>query len=181
MVTFGLNHLGHENGDVKLIQSSDIVSGNISNRSPGQKISKEQIANGDYLQEGDVLFPAKGIKNEPYVVKVTDLPAVASSTFFVIKIKTAKVLPGYLAWYLRLRDVQHCLGILAEGSTIPSISIREFRAMKLRVPPIRIQKRILELDQLQESYQEKLKAIGQKTALINMELSKKLMQIENEQ
>jgi hypothetical protein len=92
----------------------------------------ENISGKHLLQQGDVLFAAKGTKNFavwyeslPAGHTGKNLPAVASTSFFVIRLKENtidKVLPEYLAWYINQPVSQKFLKGNAMGTFIVSIS-----------------------------------------------------------
>ena len=84
------------------------------------------------LEPGDVLFAAKGDKNIATVFKGLPFPAVASSSFFVIKF-SSKVLPEYLAWFLNLPLNQKKLKAEAKGTSIPSISLKTLEELQVKI------------------------------------------------
>ena len=100
------------------------------------------------LEEGEVLFAAKGDKNFAVVYTKEMGPAVASPSFLVIKTDVAVVLPGYLAWYLNHPDVTRELRILATGTNIKSISKKVLECFKIRVPSLGCQQEIIGLNDL---------------------------------
>lgn len=100
-----------------------------------------------FLQEGDVLFAAKGEKNFSAVYHSDIGPAVASSAFFVIK-SQKQIVPEYLAWFLSNSRIQKKLKAAAKGSGIPSISIRALGDLEIEIPEISAQRKIIKLDSL---------------------------------
>jgi hypothetical protein len=108
----------------------------------GTQISKH------LLRPDDVLFAAKGTKNFATLYKVPNQPAVASTTFFVIRDINEDLLPQYLVWLLNHPTSQSYLKRGAIGSSIASISKTVLEDLKLIVPPVHIQNRILELARL---------------------------------
>ncbi len=103
------------------------------------------------LNEGDILFVAKGIKNIATVYNSNIGKAVASSSFFVIKlfpdIKQI-LLPDFLAWVMNNPEKQKILKAQAKGSALPSITIITIQNFCLFIPPIEKQKTILNIDKL---------------------------------
>ncbi|MFZ2900413.1 MAG: restriction endonuclease subunit S [Saprospiraceae bacterium] len=109
----------------------------------------ERISN-HLLREGDILLIAKGDSNraclyDPHIGK-----AVASSTFFVLRLKTQLALPGYLHWLLNTSPLQSVLAGLARGTHTPSISKKALAALILDIPPLEIQREVLEVLDLWE-------------------------------
>lgn len=94
------------------------------------------------LKDGDILFMAKGFKNAAIVYSESMGPAVASSSFFVIRV-APQLLPGYAAWYINHPNTQKILKGKARGSSLPSISIRTLEELEINIPDIKTQQDIL--------------------------------------
>ncbi len=108
----------------------------------------DSISEKHLLKDGDVLFAAKGTKNFATVYEKHNLPAVASTSFFVIRPTDNKVLPQYLAWFLNNHTTQTLLKGQAIGTSIPSISKQVLDNLKLTLPNIETQKAILQITKL---------------------------------
>lgn len=108
----------------------------------------EGIAEKHLLKDGDVLFAAKGTKNFAAVFENHNEPAVASTSFFVIRLTDQKVLPHYLAWFLNNPTTQTVLKGHAIGTSIPSISKQVLENLEITVPTIETQQIILQINQL---------------------------------
>ncbi len=95
------------------------------------------------LKKGDVLFAAKGSKNFAAWYEDDKMPAVASTSFFVIRLIDNNVLPGYLTWFLNHPDTQTLLKGQAIGSSIASISKAVLSELEVPIPSIQKQELIL--------------------------------------
>ncbi len=111
-------------------------------------LPKKGIAEKHLLKDGDVLFAAKGTKNFAVVFEHHNEPAVASTSFFVLRPSDKNVLPAYLAWYLNSHPIQTLLKGRAIGSSIPSISKQVLEDLEIQVPGIETQKAILQITKL---------------------------------
>jgi hypothetical protein len=110
----------------------------------GERISKH------LLQEGDILLIAKGDSNRACMYDPQTGKAVASSTFFVLRLKTHLVLPGYLHWLLNTSPLQTILAGLAKGTHTPSISKKALASLTLDIPTLEMQREVLEVLRLWE-------------------------------
>jgi restriction endonuclease S subunit len=106
------------------------------------------ISEKHLLSHGDVLFAAKGTKNFATVYEHHNKPAVASTSFFVIRLTDNNVLPEYLAWFLNSNITQTLLKGQAIGTSIPSISKQVLENLEITVPGIETQKAILQITKL---------------------------------
>lgn len=106
------------------------------------------ISEKHLLRPGDVLFAAKGAKNFAAVFENHNKPAVASTSFFVIRLTGKNVLPEYFAWFLNSHSAQTLLKGQAIGTSIPSISKQVLGSLEITVPSIETQKAILQIMKL---------------------------------
>jgi restriction endonuclease S subunit len=122
-------------------------------------LSTESISGKHLLQPGDVLFAAKGTKNFAAFYESKNLPAVASTSFFVIRLKENiinKILPEFLAWYINQPVSQKFLKGNAMGTSIASISKAVLEELEISIPNLQTQKAILIISHLRNS-EKKLK------------------------
>lgn len=116
------------------------------------------------LQDGDVLFAAKGNKNFAALYEYHNQPAVASTTFFVIRLLPSyiSVLPAFIKWFLNHPSTQSLLKKEAIGSSLASISKSVLMDLEIPIPSIAIQQSILKIEELRF----KEKEIGKKIELV---------------
>jgi restriction endonuclease S subunit len=114
-------------------------------------LNAEGISDKHILKQGDVLFASKGTKNFAVLFNDSLLPAVASTSFFVIRLQEQNVLPEFLTWFL---NQPHTLGFLkrrAKGTSMASISKAVLADLEISIPDIHTQKLILKVYQLRNS------------------------------
>jgi restriction endonuclease S subunit len=75
---------------------------------------------------------------------------VASTSFFVIRLRDKTILPAYLAWYLNSNKAQQELKAQAIGTGIPSISKQVLEMLELNVPTLEKQEAVLKISTLFE-------------------------------
>lgn len=101
------------------------------------------------LQEGDILFVAKGYQPKAFLYDKTIGPAIASSTFLVIRIKNFnQIQPGFLTWWINHPTSQQYLKAFSKGSSLPSISKKVLGELSVPVPDLKRQNHILHLHKL---------------------------------
>ncbi|MCB0523655.1 MAG: restriction endonuclease subunit S [Saprospiraceae bacterium] len=106
------------------------------------------ISEKHLLNAGDVLFAAKGTKNFAAVWESGNPPAVASTSFFIIRVTDKNVLPEFLAWFLNHPQTLRLLKGKARGTSIPSITKSVLESLEMVIPPIEKQKVIVRISQL---------------------------------
>ena len=114
------------------------------------------------LNDGDVIFAAKGSKNFAAQYESKNGNCVASSTFLVIRLTDkfrTRILSEYLVWFINHQRTQEWLKAKARGSSIPSISKMDLQELEITIPLIEKQKAIVKIDSLQKTEQSILKKI----------------------
>ena len=121
------------------------------------RISPDNFRKEQELEPGDVLFLAKGANNFGFAVKDLPGPTLAASYFFVIHPRPEVVLPEYLAWVLNLdatkRDLSRYTGYSAH---MPVVRRDVLESLRIPLPSLDIQRKIVELDCLMRRQQELL-------------------------
>ena len=117
-------------------------------------LKAENITDKHLLQHGDVLFAAKGTKNFAAWYEIKNLPAVASTSFFVIRLQENfqdKILPEFLVWFINHPRSQKILKAKAMGTSIVSISKSVLEELEIYIPDLQTQKTILKITHLRNS------------------------------
>ncbi len=110
------------------------------------------------LEKGDVLFVARGARNDAVVFDANIANAIAGAQFFVIR-PTNRVLPEYLAWFLNQDMAQRHFAEYSSGSLVPFIPKAALENLEVLLPSLDIQHRIVEIRRLSLKEQELLDAI----------------------
>ena len=154
-------------GEISYLQIKDLLS-----ESPEKTASKVTLSpkNERYLlAKGDLLFAGKGTT---YLCKVFDLdiPAIASTTLYIIRLASKDILPDYLCWYLNQPSVMALMKAQQVGTSTPLIHKPVVEDFEILVPDLDTQQRIVELAKLQAKEKELYQAIAEKRQLITNQL-----------
>jgi hypothetical protein len=140
-------------GDVAVIQLADAT------RSAGEIGDVPWLVNRDgkfdryLLKPGDVLIQARGFRNPAGTVSI-DLPVIAAPGLHTLRPRAGKILPEYLAWCLNHPRIQSAIAKVARGSHAPFISKQALAQIRVPVPPMIAQQRIVEVDRLHQNERE---------------------------
>lgn len=134
---------------IPIIQLRDLsVNGTINYN----YINEEEISSNDrypQLNPGDIIFAAKGSKRSAGVIEKQLAGLTASNHYLIIRIRDEyknKILPEYLAFYLRQKPAMDFFSLHGTGSYIPFISANALKDLQVNIPPLENQKIIKELD-----------------------------------
>jgi restriction endonuclease S subunit len=154
-------------GDVCYLQIKDLLS-----ESPEKTASKVILSSKNeryLLAKGDLLFAGKGTT---YLCKVFDLdiPAIASTTLYILRLTSKDILAEYLSWYLNQPSVMAMMKAQQVGTGTPLIHKQVVENFEIPIPNLEIQQRIVELAKLQIREKELYQAITEKRQLITNQL-----------
>ena len=141
-------------GQIVYLQAKHFDENGILKSSLYPDLKAEDISEKHLLKNGDIIFAAKGTKNFAALYESKNKPAVASTSFFVIRLKEDfqdKVLTEYLTWYLNSASSQNYLKSQAVGSSIVSISKSVIDELELSIPDLDTQKAILIITHLRNA------------------------------
>ena len=150
-------------GDVSYLQIKDLLF-----ESPEKTASKVILSpkNERYLlAKGDLLFAGKGTT---YLCKLFDLdiPAIASTTLYIIRLTSKDILPDYLCYYLNQPSVMAMMKAQQVGTSTPLIHKQVVEDFEIPIPDLETQQCIVELAKLQVREKELYQAIAEKRQLI---------------
>jgi restriction endonuclease S subunit len=102
------------------------------------------------LKDGDVLLIAKGESNRACLYQKEIGQAVASSTFFVVRITGGGLLPEFLQWYFNTGYMKDMFSGLSKGTQISSLSKKSLAEIEIPIPSLITQRTILATQSLWE-------------------------------
>ncbi len=137
-----------KNGDLVYLQSKHFDEDGQLQKGLKPDLLAGEIGEKHILKPGDVVFAAKGNRNFAAVFENHNVSAVASTSFFVIKLTDNNILPEYLAWFLNASATQAILKDQAQTTSIPSISKIVLENLEIIIPTIHAQKIVLEVEKL---------------------------------
>lgn len=137
------------NGGVRIIQLKDFENNYTSISSDCSLINSDKIKNKYYLKVDDVLFTAKGANNFALVFKGTDdIPTIASSALFVLKVNKNLASPDFIAWYINQSKVQNYFKTNEVGTYSTSINKSTLEETPIELPSLEIQSKIAKIASL---------------------------------
>jgi restriction endonuclease S subunit len=148
--------------NIPIIQLRDLSVNGMINYS---EVKVEEINKSDrypQLNAGDVIFAAKGSRRGAAAIDRDIAGLTASNHYLLIKIRDEfknKLLPGYLAFYLRQKPAMDYFEQCSAGSYIPFISAAALKELEIELPPVEKQKNLAELGELigrEEDLEKKL-------------------------
>lgn len=172
-VTIGLTLRGKDASSrdfkegVHLLRISDIsLSGEIQIDSPNLVGVSRESEKKYRILPNDILVANRGSRMTAAIVNAP-LNAIAGGQLFAIRIKPefrVEVHPGFLHWFLNHEQTQLYFLSIARGSYIKTVSVKQIRKMKIEVPSIGTQKKIIGISELvarEQKLSERLSEVRQ--------------------
>jgi hypothetical protein len=100
------------------------------------------------VHKGDVLFLARGHRQFATAVAEPLANTIATGYFFILRLRTDRVMPAYLAWFINQSQFQEAMRPYVRGSHMSLISKADFQELTVELPPLPVQQSIVRLDQL---------------------------------
>jgi restriction endonuclease S subunit len=137
-------------GRYQLIQIKDLDDQGCLRAESLYRITPEVLNPERYqVNQSDVLFLSRGNRNLATLVDVNLPNTIAAGYFFILKPKSARVLPQYLAWYINSAPAQQFIQSVARrGTYMPVVPKSMLEELPIDVPALCVQKTIIELDKL---------------------------------
>ena len=114
----GIYEKNDKDGDVAYLQTKDCGDSVVMRYASHVLLNTKTRKN--LLQQNDILFACKGM-NYLCTVYQEKEKAVASTSFFVIRLKSDALSPEYLCWFLRLPATEGYFKTCQVGSATPLI------------------------------------------------------------
>jgi restriction endonuclease S subunit len=94
------------------------------------------------VSRGDILVVARGQDHRAHHVDQDLSNALAAATFYIVRVTTERIQPGYLAWWLNMPGVQAEIDANSRGTSIRYIGRETLENLRVPVPALDVQRRI---------------------------------------
>jgi len=155
-----------QTGDVLYIQLLDLASGNLEAASRVHYVPKLERY---MIRPGDLLFAAKGASHLCQIF-CHYVPAVPSTSLYIIRPVGNLVTAEYLCWYLNHPKMVAVVKASQMGTSTPMIHKPTIENLMIMVPDIATQRRIVEVDTLQRREEQLLKSLANKKAQLTSQI-----------
>ena len=137
------------NGGVRVIQLKDFENNYTDIGNDCYFVDSDMIKSKYYLKSGDILFTGKGTNNFALVFRSKDdIPTIASSALFVIKVDQNLANPNFIAWYINQSKVQNYFKTNEAGTYNTSINKTTLEETPIVLPSLAVQSKIAKIANL---------------------------------
>lgn len=165
-------------GNILVVQLKELSDKNTIDISTAVKINMQNVSENYLLLKGDLVFRSRGMDFTAAIMDISADNIILSAPFQRIRLQdTAKIIPEYLLWYINNKDSQSYFSANKTGTSATMISTAVLADLPVIVPPVEIQKNIVEINtlfereiELQEELIKKKKLLTETILLKTLEL-----------
>jgi restriction endonuclease S subunit len=150
-------------GRTRVVQIRDVLSSGEVSLDGLIRTEVEDRRGEHLLRKGDVLFISRGTRRHAAAVTGEPDGVIASGQLFVLT-PGPGVLPEFLAWLINQRPAQQYLGENAAGSNVRIITRPVLEHLRVDIPPLETQQKIVGVHKLSLREQTLLAAIAERRA-----------------
>lgn len=134
-------------GTHRLLQAKDFADGGVRLEN-AVRFHPERNPELYQVLRGDVLVIARGQEHRAHCID-EDLPnTLVAFSFYILRLDSSRILPGYLAWWLNQPRVQAQINAESRGTGISYISRQALENLRLQVPTLTVQHKIVRILEL---------------------------------
>jgi len=153
-----------EDGSHFLMQARNVDADHLTHDTRGLIRFTPSMSRNDLLLENcDLLFMARGARNFTVQLKGLPAPVLAAGCFFILRVASPEVLPGYLCWYLNQAPVEQYLFQNSGRSVhMPVVRRAVLENIRVPVPPLALQTKVADMNHLMLKEMNLLQQLGRK-------------------
>ena len=161
-----------DNGSCLLVQAKDVDADQLSYCTDALVRFNPRLSGKDwFLEPGDILFMARGARNYSLLIDKMPDSVLAAACFFIVRISSSEVLPGFLWWYLNQAPVEGYLKRFSGRSVhMPVVRRAVLESIDVPLPPIEVQKQVADIIALMIKEQELHKKLAEKRKYLMTEI-----------
>lgn len=158
------------NGDVLVLQARNIIEDLLIKEDDLLRVDLGNNRTNAFAKNDDVVLSSRG-SFKAAVMKTDSDSVIASSSVYLLRLKTEKVLPEYLAIYLNSDYSQKQIKEKITGVVINALLKRNVEELEIVIPSIEAQKKVISIYYNNLLYQKLLT----KKQLLNSQINKGLV------
>lgn len=105
------------------------------------------------VSKGDILFQARGVAHFACCIEEDLKDTLAAGSFYILHVKNKDILPQYLAWWLNQAPAQAYFHSEARGAGISFIAKDTLSLLKIHIPALSVQEKVVKIIRLAEHEQ----------------------------
>jgi len=156
------SRLEHDlDGGVSVIQMKDLTDDNRLDVSDLAVVDLKNLKESHRVKAQDLAFRSRGQTNKAAIINRHFDEAVIAAPLLRIRVKIEGILPEYLCWFINQPVSQRFLQSRATGTAARMIGKTAVESLKVVIPSLEKQRKIIELERLAIAEQRLMKEIAE--------------------
>ncbi|MBL9116912.1 MAG: hypothetical protein JNJ83_18040 [Verrucomicrobiaceae bacterium] len=126
-----------------LSDDGHLITQDLHQFEPGEDINPDL-----FLRPGDVLLPNRGTRCTAYVYDMPLPKVLVGAQFYILRVDMNRVLPDYLAWFLRTEKAAAHFALRRKGTLVQTVQRKDVLELELPLPSLAKQHQIIAIDAL---------------------------------
>lgn len=137
------------NGSYRFVRIGDISQDGTLRSDDFLRIEPNEPVNEElWLRPGDVLFPNRGTRTTALAFHLDEARTIVGPQFFILRPDQQRVLPEYLAWFLRSAEAVFHFESRRKGTYVKIIQRSDLAELAIPLPPLATQRQIVQVAEL---------------------------------
>ncbi|HCG7089205.1 TPA: restriction endonuclease subunit S [Vibrio parahaemolyticus] len=135
------------NTGIRLIRIKEVNAGYLKETSdlPFADIDSDKVK--AWIEPDDILLPTRGLRMSAMLIQSTTEPLMTTNHIAIIKVMHDRILPEFCLWYLNSPEGQLALENQRKATTtVPQISNKDLMNVKIPMPSLVVQSKIVEMN-----------------------------------
>ena len=141
-------------GNVRVIQTKDLIDDQLNASDSLTKINGFDFKSNHTVKQGDILFRARGHSHTAALIPHDTPNTIVAAPLLHVRVKSEKVVPEYLLWWINQHTSQQYFSRLSEGTNVKKVNTAGLKELEVLLPPIQEQKKIAALMKLDKKEQQ---------------------------
>lgn len=160
--------------EYKVIFPAKVINNRVQEFEFGEISLKKEVEDKYFVKKNDVLLQIKGNKFNSILIDRDLKNTLASNAYLILRLKSDKILPKYLQWYLNTKIISEYFEKNTSGAIIKILRKNIISDLTLNIPSIEEQKKIVEMiENFENEKEELIKYIENKEELIETTIMKR--------
>lgn len=159
-------------GNVAVVQMKDLEEDRLITNEL-VRIRMPDLKEKHLLEKNDIILRTRGMNHTAVLVSESLENTIVAAPLMPLRVKTPRILPSYLLWFINHPDTQKHLASHAKGTSVQMISKDVLMELEIPLPPIDKQEVIIRIAALAAEEQRLLRSIADKSQMV---LGRRLIQ-----
>jgi hypothetical protein len=165
-------------GSLSIVQMRDLTSDNRLALGNMARLDLSKVKDDYFLSRNDLVFRSRGASRTAAIVDTDVRDTILSFPLIRIRVNGKKAMPEYVRWFIN-NTGQSYLDSHSEGTSIKMVNKKTLADMPIDIPPVDMQKKIVELSAVAETEQRLMRELMEKRGVLFQGILRRLIAEES--